>query len=52
MNVGPVTNFVKGGVQSGEISMFILKTLSAQGRQLSLKELSKLTGILPSRIHR
>jgi DNA-binding IclR family transcriptional regulator len=43
---------VKGGVQSVEIATFILKTLAAQGRAVSLNELSELTDIHPSKIHR
>ena len=42
----------KGGVQSVEIASFILKTLAAQGRPVSLNELSELTEIHPSKIHR
>ena len=42
----------KGGVQSVEVASFILKTLAAQGRSVSLNELSELTEIHPSKIHR
>ena len=43
---------VKGGVQSVEVGMFILKTLAANGHSVSLNELSEQTGIHPSKIHR
>lgn len=52
MNPNSVTPFARGGVRSVEVGMFILKTLAAQGRGLSLNELSKLTDTHPSKIHR
>jgi len=46
----PSTN--KGGVQSVEIGMLILKTLAAVGGVASLNELADRTQIHPSKIHR
>lgn len=43
---------IKGGVQSVEVGMYILKTLASQSRGVSLNELSELTGIHPSKVHR
>ncbi len=52
MSTKPVNKLARGGVQSVEIGMHILKTMAAQGRELSLNELGELTGIHPSKIHR
>ena len=46
----PSTN--KGGVQSVEVGMRILKTLAAVGGVASLNELAERTQIHPSKIHR
>ncbi len=42
----------KGGVQSVEVGMTILKTLSSYGGKASLNELSEQTGIHPAKVHR
>lgn len=47
-----VEKAARGGVKSIEIGMHILKNLAAQGHGLALNELSELTGIHPSKIHR
>ncbi|MBT3203394.1 MAG: IclR family transcriptional regulator [Gammaproteobacteria bacterium] len=52
MNKNNIKTTVKGGVQSVEVGMFILKTLATNGHSVSLNELSDQTGIHPSKIHR
>lgn len=42
----------RGGVQSIEVGMHIIKTLAAAGGELSLNEISERSGIHPSKIHR
>lgn len=42
----------RGGVQSIEVGMHILKTLAAAGTELSLNEISERSGVHPSKIHR
>lgn len=43
---------VKGGVQSVEVGMILLKALSSFGGRASLNELSEMTGIHPAKAHR
>ena len=52
MSISITQSFAKGGVQSIEVGMQILKALAAAGRSVSLNELSDETGIHPSKIHR
>ncbi len=42
----------RGGVQSIEVGMHILKTLASAGTDLSLNQISERSGIHPSKIHR
>ncbi len=52
MSQFPGQPVAKGGVQSVEVGMLILKTLASTGGVASLNELSERTQIHPSKIHR
>ncbi|WP_027856938.1 IclR family transcriptional regulator [Marinobacterium jannaschii] len=47
-----MTEGSKGGVQSVEIGIGLLKTLAAMGGKVSLNQLSEETGMHPAKIHR